>query len=189
MSRWALWLVAGLISGCSTYRFENNPQNGEGGTMVLYEYPREPYRSLGVIDIEYFRFPWWRAPMVYDALPYLKKRVDDIGGNALIIRGQRLTSWSYIVVSAEVLAVEYAKPAPLMSVPTVPVANTIRHGGRQHAIELSALTAERLTLEAGCKGAIERLTASESRQVYQASCGRAGYITVICEAGDCQAGR
>lgn len=55
--------------------------------------------------------------------------------------------------------------------------------------ERTFLTAQRISMQYGCSESVEVLSSKPNRQVYQASCGRAGYITVICEAGDCQAGR
>lgn len=89
-------------------QFTPNPAlGGSSGVQVLYEYPRNNFRSLGVIDFEYYQ-PGFREPTVTDALPTLKAKVQDAGGNALIVRNQRIGRFNarFITISAEVLLVD-----------------------------------------------------------------------------------
>lgn len=74
--------------------------------MVLYDYPRSDYESLGIIDFDFYR-PGFRQPTVTDALPELKEKVKSAGGNALIIRNQRIGANNnrFIEISAEVLEI------------------------------------------------------------------------------------
>ena len=79
------------------------------GVQVLYTYPPEgKFQNLGVIDFTFWR-PGWRQPTVTDTLPELKDQVRLAGGNALIVRDQRMHDFNKrkIIVSAEVLKVAY----------------------------------------------------------------------------------
>ena len=107
MLRVSLILIL-VLAGCSTMQFTPNPSAGQGhGVQVLYEYPpRSNFRSLGVIDFNYYQ-PGFREPTVTDALPELKAKVMAAGGNALIVRNQKIgrNNNRFITVSAEVLLV------------------------------------------------------------------------------------
>jgi hypothetical protein len=63
-----------------------------------------------VIDFDYYQ-PGWREPSVTDALPQLKAKVRSVGGNALIIRNQRVGRFNnrFITISAEVLDVDWSE--------------------------------------------------------------------------------
>ena len=101
------------LGGCSTMQYTANPQGEESGVRVLYEYPKAPYKNLGVIDFDFYQ-PGWREPTVTDALPKLKAKVSSVGGNALIVRNQRVGRGNtrFITVSAEVLNVEWSRAEP-----------------------------------------------------------------------------
>ena len=104
----ALLLV--LLTACSTMQYTPNPQSGtDGDVRVLYDYPKAKYKNLGVIDFDYYQ-PGFREPTVSDALPKLKAKVSSVGGNALIVRNQKIGSNNnrFITVSAEVLNVEWS---------------------------------------------------------------------------------
>jgi hypothetical protein len=99
-----------LLAGCSTMQYTANPQGAnDGGVRVLYDYPQAAYNNLGVIDFDYYK-PGFREPTVTDALPKLKAKVSSVGGNALIIRNQKIGRQNnrFVTVSAEVLAVDWA---------------------------------------------------------------------------------
>ena len=103
-----LFLVAGVVSGCSTMQYTPNPQAGDSaGVQVLYAYPSTPFKNLGVVDYDYYQ-PGFREPTVTDALPQLKAKVRAAGGNALIVRNQRIGTHNnrYISISAEVLRID-----------------------------------------------------------------------------------
>ena len=103
----AFLLILALV-GCSTMQYTVNPQAGDpSGVQVLYAYPSSNFKSLGVIDFDYYQ-PGFREPTVTDALPKLKAKVREAGGNALIIRNQRIGQYNtrFITISAEVLLVE-----------------------------------------------------------------------------------
>jgi Mrp family chromosome partitioning ATPase len=97
-----------LMTGCATTQFTpDSAAKGTDGVSVLYDYPSAPYRKIGLIDMDYYR-PGLRAPTVTDAMPRLRARTREVGGNAFIVRGQRpgqIASRS-IIVSVEVLAVD-----------------------------------------------------------------------------------
>ena len=89
-------------------QYTPNPiSSSSSGVSVLYEYPPEEYRNLGVIDFDYYR-PGLREPTVTDALPKLKQKVREAGGNALIVRNQKVgqNNSRYITISAEVLSID-----------------------------------------------------------------------------------
>lgn len=99
-------LFAGIV-GCTQMQFTPNPTSGaDSGVQVLYSNPPGRYQSIGVIDFDYYR-PGFRVPTVSDALPKLKEKVQQAGGNALIIRNQRIGNHNnrLITISAEVLSV------------------------------------------------------------------------------------
>ena len=100
-----------LLAGCATTQFTPvGEAENPSGISVLYDYPTESYRKIGLIDLDYYR-PGFRAPTVTDALPKLKAKTREVGGNAFIVRGQRpgqVASRS-IIVSVEVLAVEWKR--------------------------------------------------------------------------------
>ena len=107
-------LCALATAGCSTMQYTANPQGASAtGVRVLYAYPHAKFKSLGVIDFDFYQ-PGWRDPTVTDALPKLKAKVSEVGGNALIIRNQRLGQYNsrFITISAEVLQVEWAEAQP-----------------------------------------------------------------------------
>jgi hypothetical protein len=105
MSR-MLILVFLSLAGCSTMQYTSNPvANSSGqGVHVLYDYPKGEYENLGVINFDFYQ-PGFREPTVTDALPKLKAKVISVGGNALIIRDQRIgrNNNRFIQISAEVL--------------------------------------------------------------------------------------
>lgn len=91
-------------------QYTPNPQSqASGGVRVLYDYPHAQYKNLGIIDFDYYR-PGFREPTVIDALPSLKAKVLSVGGNALIVRNQRIgqNNNRYISISAEVLNVDWS---------------------------------------------------------------------------------
>jgi hypothetical protein len=106
----ALVLLLMLVMvGCSTMQYTANPQGGsDAGVRVLYDYPSAKFNNLGVIDFDYYQ-PGWREPSVTDALPKLKAKVMSVGGNALIVRNQRVGRHNnrFITISAEVLDVDW----------------------------------------------------------------------------------
>lgn len=109
--RTGLVLAAVLAaSGCTTMQYTANAPAGavDDGVRVLYQYPDgEKYQNLGLIDFEFYK-PGWREPTVTDALPELKAKVRSVGGNALIVRNQRVGHLNNrsMTISAEVLKVE-----------------------------------------------------------------------------------
>jgi hypothetical protein len=114
MSKKFLLLAVLAVSGCSTMQYTANPQGvSDSGVRVLYAYPEAKYKNLGVIDFDFYQ-PGWREPTVTDALPKLKAKVSEVGGNALIVRNQRIgrNNNRFITVSAEVLDVEWSGAEP-----------------------------------------------------------------------------
>jgi len=109
-----LLLAVLATTGCSTMQYTANPQAGsDAGVQVLYAYPDAQYDNLGVIDFEFYQ-PGWREPTVTDALPKLKEKVAEVGGNALIVRNQRIGRFNarYITISAEALRVDWSTGEP-----------------------------------------------------------------------------
>lgn len=103
-----LVLLAVALNGCSTMQYTANPQAGDSyGVLVLYGYPNGQYKSLGIIDYDYYQ-PGFHEPTVIDALPNLKEKVREAGGNALIVRNQRIgrNNNRFISISAEVLQID-----------------------------------------------------------------------------------
>jgi len=91
-------------------QYTANPQvASDNGVRVLYDYPREKFTNLGVIDFDYYQ-PGFREPTVSDAFPDLKTKVASVGGNALIVRNQRIGQVNnrFITISAEVLHVDWS---------------------------------------------------------------------------------
>lgn len=91
-------------------QYTRNPQSpSDGGVRVLFDYPHATYKDLGIIDFDYYH-PGFREPTVTDALPALKTKVLSAGGNALIVRNQRIGRHNnrYISISAEVLDVDWS---------------------------------------------------------------------------------
>lgn len=101
-------LVFALIAlaGCSTMQYTANP-GSDGGVRVLYDYPKAEFENLGVISFDFYR-PGFREPTFSDALPDLKAKVSSAGGNALIIRDQRIGRQNnrFLQISAEVLRIK-----------------------------------------------------------------------------------
>ncbi|MFA5170404.1 MAG: hypothetical protein WC426_02480 [Sulfuriferula sp.] len=93
-------------------QYTANPQSqNNSGVSVLYAYPpTATFKSLGLIDFDYYQ-PGFREPTVTDALPKLKEKVSEVGGNALIVRNQRMNRYNarYITISAEVLRIDWSK--------------------------------------------------------------------------------
>lgn len=98
-----------LLTTCATSQFTPVEQTQNAtGVSVLYDYPIQPHQVIGLVDLDYYR-PGWRAPTVTDALPRLRAKAREVGGNAFIVRGQRpgqVASRS-IIVSIEVIAVDW----------------------------------------------------------------------------------
>lgn len=107
-----IFLLLTSLAGCSTMQYTANPQTeNQSGISVLYAYPpAASFKNLGMIDFDYYQ-PGWREPSVTDALPKLKEKVAEVGGNALIVRNQRMSRYNarYITISAEVLKIDWAK--------------------------------------------------------------------------------
>jgi hypothetical protein len=87
----------------------NSQGAGQPGVRVLYDYPSANFKNLGVIDFDFYQ-PGFRQPTVTDALPKLKAKVQEVGGNALIVRNQRIgqNNNRFITISAEVLSVDWS---------------------------------------------------------------------------------
>ena len=103
-----LAILAFTLAGCSTMQCTANSQSAvRGSVQVLYDYPKGSFTNLGVIDFDYYQ-PGFHEPTVNDALPDLKAKALAVGGNALIVRNQRLgqNNNRFITVSAEVLRIE-----------------------------------------------------------------------------------
>lgn len=101
----ALALVAGV--GASGQTVAAAPAAQDGAVRVLFEYPRDaPYENLGVVEVEHYR-AGFREPTLEDAMPKVRDKVIEAGGNAVIIRNQKVMNLSSrrIVVTAEVLRV------------------------------------------------------------------------------------
>ncbi|HET7561024.1 MAG TPA: hypothetical protein VFJ87_01435 [Rhodanobacteraceae bacterium] len=91
-------------------QYTPNPQSpSSGGVRVLYDYPHAKFKDRGIIDFDYYH-PGFREPTVTDALPSLKAKVLSVGGNALIVRNQRIGQHNnrFISISAEVLNVDWS---------------------------------------------------------------------------------
>ena len=107
-------LLALSVIGCSTMQYTANPQGESAlGVRVLYDYPAAKFKNLGIIDFDFYQ-AGWREPTVTDALPKLTAKVAEVGGNALIVRNQRVGRHNsrFITVSAEVLQVEWSGAKP-----------------------------------------------------------------------------
>lgn len=103
-----LLMLCLAVTGCSTMQYTPNAQgNSYSDVQVLYDYPQTKFRNLGIIDFDFYQ-PGFRQPSVTDALPKLKDKVRQIGGNALIVRNQRIgqNNNRFIAISAEVLFIE-----------------------------------------------------------------------------------
>lgn len=76
------------------------------GVLVMFEYPKDGrYTNLGLIEVTYYR-PGWSPPSLEEAIPKVTEEALKLGGNAVVIRSNRLGEWtSQIIVSAEVLRV------------------------------------------------------------------------------------
>lgn len=110
MTKTFAFILVFALTGCSTMQYTANPQGNSysnSDVQVLYDYPSTQFKSLGVIDFDYYQ-PGFREPTVTDALPKLKDKVREVGGNALIVRNQRIGQFNnrYITVSTEVLLIE-----------------------------------------------------------------------------------
>lgn len=109
-----LLLLVLSVSGCSTMQYTANPQGASApGVRVLYDYPQAKFKNLGVIDFDFYQ-PGWREPTITDALPQLRAKVTEVGGNAVIVRNQRIGSQNnrFIAISAEVLLVDWSIDEP-----------------------------------------------------------------------------
>ncbi len=108
MKKLVIFLVV-FIVGCSTMQYTSNPQSRSSGhhVKVLYDYPKGTYKVLGIIDYDFYQ-PGFREPTVTDALPSLKAKVRQAGGNGLIIRHQRIgiNNNRFLHISAEVLKIK-----------------------------------------------------------------------------------
>lgn len=105
----ALFLALALIVGVgvSEQAGAAAPASQDGAVRVLFEYPRDvPYENLGVVEVEHYR-AGFREPKLEDALPKLKARATELGGNAVIVRSQKVDNLTSrkISLTAEVLRV------------------------------------------------------------------------------------
>lgn len=112
-------LSLAAVSGCASIQYTPNPIGGNASNVrVLYEYPSAPYEVLGIVDCVYYK-PGLQEPTVTDALPKLKRKVQEVGGNALIVRSQRIGLYfiefnnRFITISAEALLVKHQEPYPI----------------------------------------------------------------------------
>lgn len=98
--------ICAALAGCVTSQFTPAAAPQPGGVAVLFEYPHSDFEKLGVVDVGYYR-PGWTAPTLTDAMPKVEDKARQLGGNAVIIRGQRpgQVAARSIIVSAEVLHV------------------------------------------------------------------------------------
>lgn len=81
--------------------------NQDGTVRVLFEYPRDaPYETISVVEVQHYR-AGFREPTLEDAMPKVREKVIEAGGNAVIIRHQKVFNLSSrrIAVTAEILRV------------------------------------------------------------------------------------
>ncbi|WP_303748426.1 hypothetical protein [Stenotrophomonas pigmentata] len=101
----ALAVVVGVAGAIGAGKASAASERGD--VRVLYEYPREAkYENLGVVEVEHYR-AGFREPKLEDALPKLKERAVELGGNAVIVRSQKVDNLTSrkISLTAEVLRV------------------------------------------------------------------------------------
>lgn len=103
----ALFLALALVVSMGSV---SAAASSPGDVRVLYEYPRDvQYENLGVVDVEHYR-AGFREPKLEDALPKLKERAAAIGGNAVIVRSQKVDNLTSrkLSLTAEVLRLRAA---------------------------------------------------------------------------------
>lgn len=91
--KWVLLLLMGLASCSQGMTF--HPYTNEtfvasrplDEVLVFFENPKGNFRTIGFIDYDYYR-PGWSAPTITEATPSIKKKVHELGGDAIIIRSQ-----------------------------------------------------------------------------------------------------
>lgn len=101
-----------MLSALAVAVLAISPAAFAGDIRQLYEYPRDTaYDNLGVIDVEHYRIGL-REPTLADAMPKITAKVQELGGDAFIVRHQKVYNLSSrrIAVTAEVLRLAPAEP-------------------------------------------------------------------------------
>lgn len=104
-ARSVLVLGVGMFLGGCAYNVQYTPTGSSGnGIRMLFEYPAGEYEILGIYDYDFYR-PGFRQPTLSDVWPDLSQDVQNVGGNACIVRDQAVGQANnrFIKVTCEVL--------------------------------------------------------------------------------------
>lgn len=104
-------LLAILLASCS-YNMAGTPTYEDSGVRRLYELPSGNYENLGLHSWGFYR-PSFAEPTIADVWDALSEKVIAIGGNACIVRYERV-GWltaRTLEVTCEVLKLARAAPA------------------------------------------------------------------------------
>jgi hypothetical protein len=86
------------VTGCGTsLQYIDNsgkrhePRGDPSRIKVLYKEPTEKYELLDTINWDYYQ-PGFRRPAITDVLTELRQKAWQVGGDAIIVRGQEVAS-------------------------------------------------------------------------------------------------
>ena len=104
VSRCAILLAALMLVGC-TYNVRGTPTYEDSGVKRLYTLPTDGnYKNLGLHAWGFYR-PSFSEPTLADVWDALSEKVKALGGNACIVKYERVGHWTArtLEVTCEVL--------------------------------------------------------------------------------------
>lgn len=161
-------VIAFTLAACTSYQVipttNSVPGSRSGQVDILYSTPQRPFRSVGMVSAKKYK-PGWSDPTIADALPQLRAAGQQVGADAVIVRGKQANDGRRLV-TIEGEAIQYTDVAG--SGPD------------------SAAAAHGFSSGRGC-GAPALLSDANGVALYQAKCPAGATLIIECRGVTCNA--
>jgi hypothetical protein len=161
-----------LVAGCTTYQVtpvtNAAPGSRSGEVDVLFTNPGRPFQTIGMVSAKRYK-PGFSDPSVSDAIEQIRAAGQQVGADAVIVRGHRAPAGNRIVY-VEGEAIRYTDVAADAS---------------QAATSMASL-AKGFSNGRGC-GDVSLVSEKDGRWVFQSSCPGGRTLLVECLSEDCNA--
>ena len=168
MTRILAALLLATLAGCTSYQVipttNSVPGTRSGQVDILYSTPQRPYRSVGMVSAKKYK-PGWTDPTIADALPELRAAGQQVGADAVIVRGKQANDGRRLV-TIEGEAIQYTDVAG--------------------AGPDSAAAAQGFAAGRGC-GVPSLLSDANGTALYQAKCAAGATLIIECRGLVCNA--
>lgn len=168
MIRLAALALAACLTACTSYQVipttNSVPGTRSGQVDILYSTPQRPFRSVGMVSAKKYK-PGWTDPTIADALPELRAAGQQVGADAVIVRGKQANDGRRLV-TIEGEAIQYTDVAG--------------------AGPDSAAAAQGFAAGRGC-GVPALLSDANGTALYQAKCPAGATLIIECRGLVCNA--